>query len=197
MSCFAMRASSSSSSSRMRGSGRQQPWRWWRKCAGLAAAAHARLRRSVLRVRWPAPGRRRRASPASPLPSVQRGHHRSFAPVYVDELYSQPKGLSVVREEEAPQPSTGKLARPDTQDRAGGVSKARVHGALAAGTTGGGGSKARGGVRGFLLSPGRGCAGMGEVDVRAEMFIRKFREEMRLQTQRSAEEIQAMLARGL
>uniref|UniRef100_A0ACD5ZY98 Uncharacterized protein n=1 Tax=Avena sativa TaxID=4498 RepID=A0ACD5ZY98_AVESA len=196
MSCFAMRTSSSSSSSRMRSSGRQQPWRWWRKCAGLAAAAHARIRRSVLRVRWPAPGRRRRA-PAPPLPSVQRRHHRSFAPVYVDELYSQPKGLIVVREEEGPQPSTGKLARPDTQDRAGGVSKARVvHGAAAA-TTGGGGSKARGGVRSFLLSPGRGCAGMGEVDVRAEMFIRKFREEMRLQSQRSAEEIQAMLARGL
>jgi hypothetical protein len=40
---------------------------------------------------------------------------------------------------------------------------------------------------------------MGEVDVdvRAEMFIRKFREEMCLQSQRSAEEFQAMLARGL
>uniref|UniRef100_A0ACD5WZQ3 Uncharacterized protein n=1 Tax=Avena sativa TaxID=4498 RepID=A0ACD5WZQ3_AVESA len=196
MSCFAIRTSSSS---RMRSSGRQQPWRWWRKCAGLAATAHARLRRSVLRVRWPAPGRlggHRRRAPAPPLPSVQRGHHRSFAPVYVDELYSQPKGLSVVREEEGPQPNTGKVARPDTQDRAGGVNKARAHSALAAATTGGG-SKARGGVRGFLLSPGRGCAGMGEVDVRAEMFIRKFREEMRLQSQRSAEEFQAMLARGL
>lgn len=38
---------------------------------------------------------------------------------------------------------------------------------------------------------------MGEVDVRAEVFIRKFREEMRLQNQKSAEEFQAMLARGL
>jgi hypothetical protein len=38
---------------------------------------------------------------------------------------------------------------------------------------------------------------MGEVDLRAELFIRKFREDMRLQSQRSAEEFQAMLARGL
>jgi hypothetical protein len=37
---------------------------------------------------------------------------------------------------------------------------------------------------------------MGEVDLRAELFIRKFREDMRLQSQRSAEEFQAMLARG-
>jgi hypothetical protein len=136
------------------------------------------------------------------MPSVQRGHHhRSFAPVYVDELYSQPKGLSVVREED-PQASTSKLARDTNKRAAGGVNKARAHGAAAAATTTGGGSKARAagraaGVRGLLLSPGRGCAGMGEVDVRAEMFIRKFREEMRLQSQRSAEEFQAMLARGL
>ncbi|XP_047073647.1 uncharacterized protein LOC124683119 [Lolium rigidum] len=201
MSCFAMR---SSSSSRVRG-GRQQPWRWLRRCAGLAAAAHARLRRTVVRVRWSGPGRlgghRHHRSPAPPLPSVQRGHHRSFAPVYVDELYSQPKGLSVVREE-VPQVSTSKLAR-DTDRTAGVVSKAPVHGAgAAAATTTGGGSKARAGgrsagVRGLLLSPGRGGCGMGEVDVRAEMFIRKFREEMRLQSQRSAEEFQAMLARGL
>ncbi|KAM0868518.1 hypothetical protein ACQ4PT_041259 [Festuca glaucescens] len=204
MSCFTI---CSSSSSRTRGGRGQQPWRWWRKCAGLAAAAHARIRRTVVRVRWSGPGRlgghrhHRSPAPAPPLPSVQRGHHRSFAPVYVDELYSQPKGLSVVREE-VPQPSTSKLAR-DTDRTAGVVSKARVHGAgAAAATTTGGSSKARAGgrsaaVRGFLLSPGRGGCGMGEVDVRAEMFIRKFREEMRLQSQRSAEEFQAMLARGL
>jgi hypothetical protein len=50
---------------------------------------------------------------------MQRGHHRSFVPVYVDELYSQPKGLSVMREEES-QPNTSKLAR-DT-DRTGAAS---------------------------------------------------------------------------
>ena len=197
MSCFAVPVRTSSSSSRISGS--RQPWRWWRKCAGLAAAAHTKLRRTALRVRWSATGRlggHRRRAPAPPLLSVQRGDHMSFAPVYVDELYSQPKGLSVVHEEQQPQPSTSKLARP-----AGGVNKARVHGVAAAT----GGSKARAataaakslGVRGFLLSPGRGGVGMGEVDVRAEMFIRKFREEMRLQSQRSAEELQAMLARGL
>lgn len=185
MSCFAVRTSSSS-----RISGSRQPWRWWRKCAGLAAAAHTKLHRSVLRIRWSATGRlggHRRRAPAPPLPSVQRGDHRSFAPVYVDELYSQPKGLSIVHEE---QPSTSKLTR-----AAAGVDKARVHGVAAA--TGARAAVKSLGVRGFLLSPGRGGSGMGEVDVRAEMFIRKFREEMRLQSQRSAEELQAMLARGL
>jgi hypothetical protein len=63
-----------------------------------------------------------------------------------------------------------------------------------------------GAMRNVLLrSPGRGggggvlgvVKGMGEVDLRAELFIRKFREDMRLQSQRSAEEFQAMLARGL
>ncbi|CAO2205626.1 unnamed protein product [Urochloa humidicola] len=56
----------------------------------------------------------------------------------------------------------------------------------------------------LLRSPGRGgggvlgtVKGMGEVDLRAELFIRKFKEDMRLQSQRSAEEFQAMLARGL
>ena len=38
---------------------------------------------------------------------------------------------------------------------------------------------------------------MGEVDVRAEMFIAKFREEMRLQRQKSLEKYHEMLARGL
>lgn len=195
MSCFAMRTSSAS---RIGGSRQPWRWRWWRKCAGLAAAAHTKLRRSVQRVRWSATGRlgsQRRRAPTPPLPSVSL-HHRSFSPVYVDELYGQPKGLSVVHEE---QPSTSKLARADPGG--GGVNKARVvHGVAGAAATGG--SKARAaaaaakslGMRGFLLSPNRG---MGEVDVRAEMFIRKFREEMRLQSQRSAEELQAMLARGL
>ncbi|KAE8807668.1 hypothetical protein D1007_16047 [Hordeum vulgare] len=188
MSCFAVHTSSSS-----RISGSRQPWRWWRKCAGLAAAAHTKLRRTVLRVRWSATGRlggHRRRAPAPPLPSVQRGDHMSFAPVYVDELYSQPKGLSVVHEE---QPSTSKPSRP-----AGGANKARVHGVAAATGARGAAVAAKSlGVRGFLLSPGRGGVGMGEVDLRAEMFIRNFREEMRLQSQRSAEELQAMLARGL
>ncbi|XP_047049985.1 uncharacterized protein LOC124655059 [Lolium rigidum] len=139
------------------------------------------------------------------VPAIQRGHHRSFASIYVDELYSQPKGLSVVRKEE-PQPNTSKLAR-DTDRTDDVINKTRVHGhgiGAATATPTGGGSKARAGgrsagVRGFLLSPGRGGCGMGEVDVdvRAEMFIRKFSEEMWLQSPRSAEEFQAMLARGL
>jgi Cotton fibre expressed protein len=38
---------------------------------------------------------------------------------------------------------------------------------------------------------------MEEVDIRAEMFINKFKEEMRLQRQRSLKEYQEMLARGV
>ncbi|KAJ1702007.1 hypothetical protein LUZ63_001786 [Rhynchospora breviuscula] len=38
---------------------------------------------------------------------------------------------------------------------------------------------------------------MAEVDIRAEIFINKFKEEMRLQRQRSFKEYQEMLARGV
>ncbi|PKA59248.1 hypothetical protein AXF42_Ash001341 [Apostasia shenzhenica] len=38
---------------------------------------------------------------------------------------------------------------------------------------------------------------LGDVDLRAEMFIRKFKEEMRLQRQKSFGEYQEMLTRGL
>lgn len=94
----------------------------------------------------------------------------------------------------------------------------RVHSLVGAATAGCGGAGSGnqrqalvaaaavgGAMRNVLLrSPGRGgggvlgaVKGMGEVDLRAELFIRKFKEDMRLQSQRSAEEFQAMLARGL
>lgn len=166
--------------------GSRRPWRWWRtKCAGIAAAVGSRIRKSIKRI----DGRRRRTASSS-LASVHarrgccRQHRRSFAPVYVDELYSHhqqpPKALRVVRAEDEPSASDDD-AKPTTAAHAGGA------------------------MRNVLLrSPGRGgggvlgvVKGMGEVDLRAELFIRKFKEDMRLQSQRSAEELQAMLARGL
>ncbi|KAL6856867.1 hypothetical protein ACP4OV_018249 [Aristida adscensionis] len=176
------------------GGGGRRPWRWWRtKCAGVAAA----VRRSIKGLHQ---GQRRRSS------GWRHRHHRqyrSFAPVYVDELYTHQaaagKALNLAAVVAPEQPiSTCKLASttPATATTAGAATKAAR--AAAAGGVGA--------MRSVLLrSPGRrGCGGvlaavkgMGEVDLRAELFIRKFWEEMRLQTQRSAEELQAMLARGL
>ncbi|XP_006659790.2 circumsporozoite protein-like [Oryza brachyantha] len=286
MSCFGMGSGSSNtgwplSSPSPARSGRRRgvkPWRWWRRCAGLAAAIHSKIRRRV--VRWPDQGVRRRRRP-SVSSSLRDGwcHHRSFAPVYIDELYSHPTTHHVaVHEVQLQQQSTsagknasataatttiaganGKAPRPlaanngataaatnnagaynvaGTARAAGGknddaaatttiaaangkapralaanngataaatnnVAGARAAGgknAAGAASSNGGGGKARGGVRSLLMSPLRGGVaggGMGEVDVRAELFIRKFREEMRLQSQKSAEEFHAMLARGL
>jgi len=217
-----------SASGRPLGGGRR-PWRWWRaKCAGIAAAVGSRIRRSIRGV----DGRRHRRRATSSSVRVQSGrwchHRRSFAPVYVDELYShhhQPTkaALLALRAEEprrasddakltaAPPVAHAAAARaaggkPTARVGAGdgdgarassGKHQARAAAAAAAGAVGGA-------MRNVLLrSPGRGggvlgvVKGMGEVDLRAELFIRKFKEDMRLQSQRSAEEFQAMLARGL
>ncbi|RCV30232.1 hypothetical protein SETIT_6G077700v2 [Setaria italica] len=202
--------------------GSRRPWRWWRtKCAGIAAAVGSRIRKSIKRI----DGRRRRTASSS-LASVHarrgccRQHRRSFAPVYVDELYSHhqqpPKALRVVRAEDEPSASDD-AAKPTTAapPPAHAAGAARVCAADAnprpAGVRATGGKLAQaaahagGAMRNVLLrSPGRGgggvlgvVKGMGEVDLRAELFIRKFKEDMRLQSQRSAEELQAMLARGL
>uniref|UniRef100_A0A0E0LQV3 Uncharacterized protein n=1 Tax=Oryza punctata TaxID=4537 RepID=A0A0E0LQV3_ORYPU len=259
MSCFGMANGSSagwplspspsrSSSSRRRRRSGVKPWRlWWRRCAGVAAVIHSKIRRRA--VRWPGgqSGRRRREATASMREREGWCHHRSFAPVYVDELYSHPRTHHVAVHE-AQQPNTtaaktadgrannassaatnatnnasatfsaknaaadaatnasatfaAKNAAADAATNAGARGKGREGGgkkAAAAAATNNGGGKARGGVRSLLMSPlrGGGACGMGEVDVRAEVFIRKFREEMRLQNQKSAEEFHAMLARGL
>lgn len=73
------------------------------------------------------------------LPSVRHGDHRSFWPVYVDELYSQPKSLIIVHEEQKPQPNTSSSKLTCATDD---VNKARVHGVAAAT----GGSKAHAAV---------------------------------------------------
>jgi hypothetical protein len=205
----------SSSPGRPRGGGGgKRPWRRWRaKCAGIAAAVGSRLRRSVVRA---VDGGRRRTPPPSSS-SVHRGwchhhHHgrQSFAPVYVDDLYShslQPaakahRGVVVQQEQVHEPPSTSARDKLPATDAA-----APAHGASASSNRQQARAMAAGvaAMRNVLLrSPGRGgggvlgvVKGMGEVDLRAELFIRKFKEDMRLQSQRSAEELQAMLARGL
>lgn len=205
----------SSSPGRPRGGGGgKRRWRRWRaKCAGIAAAVGSRLRRSVVRA---VDGGRRRTPPPSSS-SVHRGwchhhHHgrQSFAPVYVDDLYShslQPaakahRGVVVRQEQVHEPPSTSARDKLPATDAA-----APAHGASASSNRQQARAMAAGvaAMRNVLLrSPGRGgggvlgvVKGMGEVDLRAELFIRKFKEDMRLQSQRSAEELQAMLARGL
>lgn len=210
----------SSSPGRPRGGGGgKRPWRRWRaKCAGIAAAVGSRLRRSVVRA---VDGGRRRTPPPSSS-SVHRGwchhhhHHgrQSFAPVYVDDLYShslQPaakahRGVVVQQEQVHEPPSTSARDKLPATDAAA-AAAAPAHGASASAS--GNRQQARAMAAGvaamrnvLLRSPSRGgvlgvVKGMGEVDLRAELFIRKFKEDMRLQSQRSAEELQAMLARGL
>ena len=231
MSCFggvpaATKGAYYRSASGRPGGGGRRPWRWWRaKCAGIAAAVGSRIRRSIRGI----DGRRRATSSSVHVQSGRWCHHRrSFAPVYVDELYShhhQPTkaALRPLRAEEprrasddakltaAPPVAHAAAARAaggkrtarvgagdgDGARASSGKHQARAAAAAAAGAVGGA-------MRNVLLrSPGRGggvlgvVKGMGEVDLRAELFIRKFKEDMRLQSQRSAEEFQAMLARGL
>ncbi|PUZ49972.1 hypothetical protein GQ55_6G022300 [Panicum hallii var. hallii] len=212
------------SSSRRPGGGGRRPWRWWRaKCAGIAAAVGSRIRRSIRGI----DGRRHRwrATPSSSSVHEQSGrwchHRRSFAPVYVDELYShhhQPAkaALRVVRATAAvaAPPPVAHAAVRAMGSKAADASSVPARAGAAAGTgaraSSGKQQAAAAGVVGgamrnvLLRSPGsRGggvlgvVKGMGEVDLRAELFIRKFKEDMRLQSQRSAEEFQAMLARGL
>ncbi|KAF8669829.1 hypothetical protein HU200_051003 [Digitaria exilis] len=175
--------------------GRKKPWQWWRaKCAGIAAAVGSRIRRSVKSI--DGSRRRRRRTPSSSAHAVRHHHHRSFAPVYIDDLYTHqqqqppPKALRVVR---AHEPDANKPTAPATRPVHAAARVPSSKAAIAGGAM----------MRNVLLrSPGRGVLlgavkGMGEVDLRAELFIRKFKEDMRLQSQRSAEEFQAMLARGL
>ncbi|CAL4996577.1 unnamed protein product [Urochloa decumbens] len=207
MSCFGAAADTTSGyyPSSAIGGGRR-PWRWWRaKCVGIAAAVGSRIRKSIKKG---IDGRRRRRAV-----HAQRGCCRrsSFAPVpvYVDELYGHhhhpPNKLTAaappVRHAagDVAHATGGKATAADAAGACRGV-PARVSGAAVASTAAAGVGAA---IRNVLLrSPGRGgvlgaVKGMGEVDLRAELFISKFKEDMRLQSQRSAEEFQAMLARGL
>lgn len=182
----------SSSPGRPRGGGSgKRPWRRWRTTPPSSSSAHRG---------W-----------------CHHHHHhgrQSFAPVYVDDLYShslQPaakahRGVVVQQVQVHEPPSTSARDKLRATDAA---AAAPAHGASASAS--GNRQQARAMAAGvaamrnvLLRSPGRGgggvlgvVKGMGEVDLRAELFIRKFKEDMRLQSQRSAEELQAMLARGL
>jgi hypothetical protein len=161
----------SSSPGRPRGGGGgKRPWRRWRaKCAGIAAAVGSRLRRSVVRA---VDGGRRRTPPPSSS-SVHRGwchhhHHgrQSFAPVYVDDLYShslQPaakahRGVVVRQEQVHEPPSTSARDKLPATDAA-----APAHGASASSNRQQARAMAAGvaAMRNVLLrSPGRGGGGV-------------------------------------
>ncbi|CAO2189946.1 unnamed protein product [Urochloa humidicola] len=217
MSCF---GAAYYSPSGLSGGGGRRPWKWWRaKCAGIAAAVGSKLRRSIKKG-IDGRRRRRRSSVHAPQRGCCRQHRRrSFAPVYVDELYSHhhhpPKPILRILHDndDAPTTTGDATTKPTppvavappvahagaTRATGGKATKARVAAATAADAAAGVGAAMR---NVLLRSPGRGgvlgtVKGMGEVDLRAELFIRKFKEDMRLQSQRSAEEFQAMLARGL
>ncbi|KAK3122627.1 hypothetical protein QOZ80_8AG0616090 [Eleusine coracana subsp. coracana] len=195
----------------MRGSSSRQPWRWWRaKCAGIAATVGSRLRRSIKGLDG---HRRRRRWRRGATSSVM--HHRRFAPVYVDELYAhhhdhlQPSSKPPLKLDAVAAAGAGRRASDKATARVAAAATTTTTTSTAGARASGGKPRAAaagvGAMRNILMrSPGRGgggvlgvVKGMGEVDLRAELFIRRFKEDMRLQSQRSAEEFQAMLARGL
>ncbi|XP_010920480.1 uncharacterized protein [Elaeis guineensis] len=109
-------------------------------------------------------------------------HHRYFAPVYVDELYDQPMPVHAECVEASPEAKGEKALEKSAKSDQFGVMCGGAAAAAAASS----------------CEPSLSVvAGMEDVDLRAEMFIRKFKEEMRLQRQRSFGEYQEMLARGV
>lgn len=196
---------SSSSSSSMTG----RPWRWWRaRCAGIAAAVGSRLRRSSLisLKRMGVGIRRRRRDTVQPSSAAARRRCRhGLAPVYVDDLYAH--HYQYQYQPPRPQPANNKAfnaaaVAQEASNASGGGGNNRLASPVRAVMRSSNRNRG-GGVPAQLRSPGRGggvlavVKGMGEVDLRAELFIRRFKEDMRLQSQRSAEEFHAMLARGL
>ncbi|CAL9130317.1 unnamed protein product [Musa acuminata var. zebrina] len=97
-------------------------------------------------------------------------NHRYFAPVYVEKPYTQPMQA---REEANHEAMAASKNNTTTNDR----SHLFVGAASA--------------------SSSRVVEEIGGVDLRAEMFIRKFKEEKKLERQRSVEEYREMLARGV
>ncbi|URD84434.1 hypothetical protein MUK42_10352 [Musa troglodytarum] len=98
------------------------------------------------------------------------GHnHRYFAPVHVDKPYGQP----MQAREEAKAASKNTTATNDRSNLLVGAASA------------------------VAASSSQVVEEIGGVDLRAEMFIRKFKEEKKLERQRSFEEYREMLARGV
>ncbi|KAK8951884.1 hypothetical protein KSP39_PZI004713 [Platanthera zijinensis] len=105
--------------------------------------------------------------------SAKFGHGaESFSPVYVDELFHrQPAAELNMKQQTEETPAVMKLQKPCSQSCGIGDS--------------------------MLSNAGETATAIWDVDLRAEMFIRRFREEMKLQRQKSIGEYQEMLARGL
>ncbi|WOL09622.1 hypothetical protein Cni_G18375 [Canna indica] len=102
-------------------------------------------------------------------------NHQCFAPIYVDELYSQPLQLRLEKKVEPAAENKGVLMKK---------------------------KKEKAGKSDMFVAPPSSSSRVvedqiGGVDLRAEMFIRKFKEEKKLERQRSFEEYQEMLARGV
>ncbi|KAJ3680206.1 hypothetical protein LUZ60_016484 [Juncus effusus] len=107
--------------------------------------------------------------------------------VYVDELYKQPI-VPPTRVELVKKPfyEENKIEKPLKKIETKGFKKGEFS------------SFSRNyNIRQFESSSRGARREMGEVDLRAEMFIKKFKEEMKLQRQRSCEEYHDMLARSV
>lgn len=139
---------------------------------------------------FPTPLQRKKLALALP-PSAPRPHthhkrlhlHQKFAPVYVHELFTEPISIEAKRLE-PPAATTSKVIERQQLTKL----EMRVISGPVLPETGKGDDASE-----SVL----GVAEMEGVDERAEQFISKFREEMRLQRQRSFGEYQEMLARGL
>ncbi|XP_058092259.1 uncharacterized protein LOC131238651 [Magnolia sinica] len=123
------------------------------------------------------PHHRDRKKPRLQTPTTLRPHrhynhlHQSFAPVYIDDLFNEPASAPVKLVE--PPPSTSKAGEKSAAPSASVV------------------------VDGPKASAAAAELQLWGVDERAERFIAKFKEDMRLQRQRSFGEYQEMLTRGM
>ncbi|ONK70716.1 uncharacterized protein A4U43_C04F780 [Asparagus officinalis] len=142
----------------------------WRKLTSKLRTKLQKLRRSKTIKKATSHLNRRGNYPAKRLRRRYRHHHQGFDPVFVDELFQQT----------APSVTEHVVLEPDIKAKS-----PTIEAAAAASSSS---SSAAAAEHYFNCS---------SVDERAEMFIAKFREEMKLQRQRSLEKYQEMLARGL
>ncbi|KAJ6790803.1 Uncharacterized protein M6B38_248465 [Iris pallida] len=128
---------------------------------------------TILRPRSPSPHRLDRHDYKRPRAYTKKLHHyHSFAPVYVDDLFqSQPERMGVDHIiEQQTQVSTKKPLLRNSTMAATSTSSSSSH------------------------FDSTSCS---SVDERAEMFIAKFKQDMRLQRQKSLDKYQEMLARSV
>lgn len=162
----------------------------WKKLGSAIRTRVSKLKRSTIVAGTiarfntvdPTCDRRRRTS--RPPKSLHR--HGSSAPVYVDDLYNEPE------------PARVEHVEPEVDDKlVKGSKKSETNSPFGAPLGFSTSSASASASASWEASMPSAVRGMGEVDLRAEMFIRRFKEEMRLQSQRSLVEFQEMLARGV